>query len=94
MFGADDEAAFLADMGVPCSAGAVAFVALFDQADALVDLSRAAVHTRQYTLTYRSSAVTLTRGQAVTVNGAAYTVREAPQQLDDGAFTRAVVTKS
>ena len=94
MFGAEDEAAFLADMGLPCSAGGVAFVALFDQADAIVDLSRVGVHSRQYTLTYQSAAVTLRRDQAVTVNGAAYTVREAPQQLDDGAFTRAVISKT
>jgi hypothetical protein len=89
----EDLAAFLADFGVPCSAGATSFTALLDQPDELMDLSRAGAHSRQYELTYRTAAVALTRGQAVTVNGLAYTVREAPRQVDDGTFSRALVSK-
>jgi len=94
MFGADDLDAYLADMGEPCAAGAVSFVALFDQPDELLDLTRANVHTREYLLTYKTSAVTLGRGQTVTVNGAPYTVREAPRQVNDGAFSRVLISKA
>lgn len=84
---------FLADFGKPCGAGAVAFTALVDQPDEVMDLGRASGVSRQYQLTYRTTAVTLTRGQAVTVDGVAHTVREVPRQVDDGAFTVAITSK-
>lgn len=94
MFGADDLDVFLADMGTPCVAGSVSFVALFDQPDELLDVTRANVHTREYLLTYKTSAVTLSRNQTVSVNGTAYTVREAPRQIGDGAFSRVLISKA
>lgn len=94
MFGEDDLDDFLADFGVPCTAGSTSFVALLDQADELLDLTRVAAHSREYLITYRTSAVSLTRGQAVTVDGVAYTLREAPRQVDDGAFSRALLSKT
>lgn len=90
---AEDLDVFLADFGVPCQAGATAFVALLDQPDEVMDVGRAAGVSRQYQLTYRTDAVTLTRNQAVTVNGVAHTVREAPKQLDDGAFSQVLTSK-
>ena len=89
----EDLEAFLEDFGKPCQAGAVAFTALLDQPDELMQLQRASVHSRQYELTYITTAVSLARDQAVTVNGAPYTVREAPRQIDDGAFSRVLLTK-
>jgi hypothetical protein len=94
MFGSADLDVFLADMGTPCVAGAVNFQALLDQPDELLDLSRVSAHSREYLITYRSSAVTLTRGQAVTVAGVAFTVREAPRHIDDGAFSRVLLSKT
>lgn len=89
----EDLSAFLADFGVPCIAGAAQFLALVDQPDEVMDLSRAAGVSRQYEIRYRTSHVALERGASVSVGGVAYTVREAPRQVDDGAFSRALLTK-
>lgn len=89
----EDTAAFLADWGRPCQAGAVSFTGMLDQPDELMQLQRASVHSRQYELTYRTSDVELQRSDAVTVDGQAYTVREAPRQVDDGAFSRVLLSK-
>jgi xanthine/CO dehydrogenase XdhC/CoxF family maturation factor len=83
----------LAEFGQPCVAGAVLFMAILDQPDRLIEFDRAAAHSREYELTYRSSAVTLARGQPVTIEGVAYLVREPPRQVDDGAFSRALLTR-
>ena len=48
---------------------------------------------RQYELTYVTDSVTLTRGTAVTVAGVSYQVREAPRQLDDGAFSAVLLSR-
>lgn len=89
----EDLDAFLADFGVPCMADGVQFLGLLDQPDELVQLQRVSLHSRQYELTYITDRVALTRDQAVTVAGQAYTVREAPRQLDDGAFSRVLISK-
>ena len=90
----EDLSAFLADFGVPCVFGSSSFVALFDQDDDVLDLPRAGALSRQYAITYRTDQATLTRGQAGTVAGVAYTVREVPRQVDDGAFSRCLLTKT
>lgn len=89
----EDLAAFLADFGVECSAGVVQFTGLLDQPDELMDLQRVSAHSRQYELTYRTAQVTLARDQAVTAGGVSYVVREAPRQVDDGAFSRVLLSK-
>lgn len=89
----EDLGAFLADFGVPCVAGAQQFLALLNQPDELVNLPRASATSREYLITYRTADVTLTRGQAVTVGGVDYAVREVPRQVDDGAFTQALLSK-
>lgn len=94
MFGIADLDSFLADFGVPCVAGGVSFVAVLDQPDELLDLTRVAAHSREYRITYKTSAATLTRDQTVTLEGVAYTVREAPRQLDDGAFSHVLLSKT
>lgn len=90
----EDLDVFLSDFGLACIAGSVSFVGILDQADEIIDLTRANAHTRQYMLTYKTSAVTLARDQAVTVNAVAYTVREAPRQIDDGAFSHVLLSKA
>jgi hypothetical protein len=90
---AEDFDAFLADFGVACVAGAVTFMGVLDQPDELVEFQRANAHSREYELTYRTAVATLTRGQTLTVAGVAYTVREAPRQVDDGAFSRVLLSK-
>jgi len=89
----EDPSVFLEDMGLPCVAGATTFLGLLDQPDELMQLQRVNVHSRQYELTYLTAAVALARDQAVTVNGSAYTVREAPRQVDDGVFSRVLLSK-
>lgn len=89
----EDLDAFLADFGMPCVFGASSFRALLDQPDEVMDLGRASAQSRQYAITYRTDQAALTRGQAGTVEGVAYTVREAPRQVDDGRFSRCILTK-
>lgn len=89
----DDPAAYLADFGVPCVAGAVSFPGILSAADDVIELPRAAVHSRSYELVYRTAAVLLVRGGALTVDGAAFTVREPPRQVDDGVFSVAILSK-
>lgn len=91
---AEDPALYLADFGVACvGPGAVAFTALLNQPDELVQLADVGGISRSFELVYPSAAITLTRGAAVTVAGVAYSVREAPRQLSDGLFTSAMLTK-
>lgn len=91
---AEDLQPYLADFGVPCVAGSVTFTGLLDQPDELLDLTRVNVHSRQYELTYITAQAALVREQDITVNGVAYIVREAPRQVDDGVFSRAILTRS
>jgi len=87
VFAPEDASAFLADMGVPCVAGATTFRGILEQPDQVLGLGRVSVMSTEFELSYVSSAVTLTRGQAVTVAGRAFTVREAPRLVDDGLFS-------
>lgn len=89
----EDLDAFLADFGVPCMVNSVAFMGLPDQPDELVQLGRAAGHSRQYELTYRTDAAVLAREAAVLVAGIPHQVREAPRLVDDGAFSRVLLTR-
>jgi hypothetical protein len=90
---AEDLGAYLADFGQVCSSGGGSFLGLLDQPDELLDLTRANVHSRQYELTYITTAVALARDAAVSVGGISYVVREAPRQVGDGAFSRVLLSK-
>lgn len=96
----DDPAAFMGDFGVPCLAlpegggQAVPFTGMLDQPSALLSMGLTAAHSQQYELRYITAKVTLKRDQAVTVSGVAYTVREAPRQVGDGAFSTVMLSRT
>ena len=91
---AEDLTPFLADFGRPCIAGAAQFMGLLDQPDELMQLQRGGAVSTQYELTYATAAATLQRGMAISVDGVAYTVREAPRQVDDGALSRVLLSRT
>lgn len=89
----DNPADYLDDFGLDCQAGTTRFKALFDQPDALRQLTDAAGISRDYLLTYATADVTLRRTDAVTVDGVEMKVREVPRQIGDGTFCEATLTK-
>lgn len=96
MFGGDDLAVFVQDFGSACvkTSGSVSFTAILDRPGEVIDLGGVPVLSDEYAITYDPSLVALVRNDAITVDGATYTVRSAPRSLDDGQFVRAVLTKS
>ena len=89
----EDPSIFLNDFGVPCAANTVNFLGILDAVDEEFNIGGGSVQTRQYKLTYQTSIVTLRRQDSVTVNGVAYTVRNAPNTIDDGAWSEADLSK-
>lgn len=90
----EDPALYLGDFGKPCTGPAGrSFTALFNQPDVLVQLSDAAAVSRSYEIVYSTAAIALRRGDAVTIDGQAYVVREAPRQIFDGLFSSCMLTK-
>jgi hypothetical protein len=83
---------FLADFGVSCTAGAVTANGILDMPSQI--LSDGMVLSTDYTLTTRASNFgTLIRGSSITVDGAAYTVRET-MLIDDGKFVQIALQKT
>lgn len=77
---------FLADFGVSCTAGATTANGILDMPSQVI--SDGMVLTTDYTLTARTSNFgSLIRGDSITVDGTAYTVRET-MLLDDGKFVQ------
>ena len=89
----EDPSIFLFDEGVPCVFGAYSFLAILDQPDSVTMLEPAHVQTREYELRFISAQAVLTRKQAGTVKGVAYTVRDAPKPYADGVFSTVTLTK-
>jgi len=84
--------AFLDDFGVTCVAGAVTALGILDMPSQVL-LSDAILST-DYTLTERASSFgSLKYGDAITVAGTAYTVRET-QYIDDGAMVQLALQKT
>ena len=84
--------AFLDDFGVTCVAGAVTALGILDMPSQVL-LSDAILST-DYTLTARASNFgSLKYGDAITVAGTAYTVRET-QYIDDGAMVQLALQKT
>lgn len=90
---AEDLDVFLSDMGLPCVAGSASFLVLKDEPDELAQLADAAAVSRLYGILYPTASATLKRGDALTVEGVAYKVREVPRQVDDGVWSKATLTK-
>ena len=83
---------FLADFGVSCTAGAVTALGILDMPSQVL-LSDAILST-DYTLTAKASSFGgLQYGDAITVAGVAYTVREA-QYIDDGQMVQLGLQKT
>ena len=83
---------FLADFGVSCTAGATTAKGILDMPSQVI--SDGMVLTTDYTLTTRTSAFgSLIRGDSITVDGAAYTVRET-MLISDGKFVQIALQKS
>jgi len=83
---------FLADFGVSCTAGAVTANGILDMPSQI--LSDGMVLSTDYTLTARASNFgSLIRGDAITVDSVAYTVRET-LLIDDGKFVQIALQKT
>ena len=83
---------FLADFGVSCTAGATTANGILDMPSQVI--SDGLVLTTVYTLTARASNFgSLIRGDSITVDGTAYTVRET-MLLDDGKFVQLGIQKT
>lgn len=83
---------FLDDFGVSCTAGAVSALGILDMPGQVI--SDGMVLTTDYTLTAKAASFgTLIRGDAITVDAVAYTVREA-MLMDDGRFVQIALQKT
>jgi hypothetical protein len=83
---------FLADFGVSCTAGAVTANGILDMPSQI--LSDGMVLSTDYTLTARASNFgSLIRGNSITVDSLAYTVRET-MLIDDGKFVQIALQKT
>jgi len=88
----EDLSIFLADFGVSCTAGAVTANGILDMPSQI--LSDGMVLSTDYTLTAKASDFgTLIRGDSITVDSVAYTVREA-MLLDDGKIVQIALQKT
>jgi len=83
---------FLVDFGVSCTAGAITANGILDMPSQVI--SDGMVLTTDYTLTARASNFgSLIRGDSITVDGTAYTVRET-MLIDDGKFVQLGIQKT
>ena len=83
---------FLADFGVNCTAGAITAKGILDMPSQVI--SDGMVLTTDFTLTARfSNFGSLVRGDSITVNGTAYTVRET-MLVSDGKFVEIALQKT
>ena len=88
----EDLGVFLDDFGVSCTAGAVTALGILDMPSQII--SNGMVLSTDYTLTAKASDFgSLLRGDAITVNGVAYTVREV-MLIDDGNFVQIGIQKT
>jgi hypothetical protein len=88
----EDLDSFLRDFGVPVTFGSLSAVGILDIPSEII--AGGMVMTTDYSLTFKTSALTgLGYQSAITVDGAAYTVREVRAQ-DDGRFSVAYLSKN
>lgn len=94
----EDPTPFLADFSqtVTLSTGE-SFPALLDQPDELIPLQDVHAVSRQYQLTWvTASCPAIQRGAVLTLEDVhgQFLLREPPRQIDDGLFSRALITRS
>lgn len=83
-----------ADFAVTATFGAQTAQVLLDAPDEAIGVGYIGALSREYRITYRADQLTgLTTGNAVTVDGSAYTVREA-QAMEDGKVMQATLSKN
>jgi hypothetical protein len=83
---------FLADFGVSCTAGAVTANGILDMPSQVI--SDGMVLSTDYTLTAKATNFgTLIRGDSITVDSVAYTVRET-MLIDDGKIVQIALQKT
>lgn len=82
---------FLADFGVTVTAGLVSGLGVLDMPDSIV--GGFAISTGYSLLGKYADFGALAYGDAITVDGVAYTVQEPPKKVDDGKFCRVELTK-
>ena len=88
----EDLGAFFNDFGVSCTAGAVSALGILDMPTQV--LAGDQILSTDYTLTAKASDFGgLVYGDAITVAGVAYTVREA-RLIDDGALVELGLQKT
>ena len=88
----EDLSVFLNDFGVSCTAGAVSALGILDMPTQV--LAGDQILSTDYTLTAKASDFgNLLYGDAITVAGVAYTVREA-RLIDDGALVELGLQKT
>lgn len=89
----ENPTAFLADFGVPVTAGAVSGLGILDAPGEYVAGDR--VITTEYLLRAEASKFgNLGYNDSLTVDGEAFTLREAPLLVDDGVFCLLLLTKT
>ena len=88
----EDLSIFLADFGVSCTAGAVTANGILDMPSQI--LSDGMVLSTDYTLSAKATDFgTLIRGDSITVDSVAYTVRET-MLIDDGKIVQIALQKT
>lgn len=88
-FSAFDRAGFLKSVAWPPGSANIVKARLYTPDQVLLD-----VMTAEYSIVYQSSQlVGLKAGEAITVAGVSYTVKEKPKKTGDGTLTRAPLSK-
>lgn len=84
---------FLADFGVPVTAGAVSGLGILDLNSELI--LGGEINIIDYMLTVPTATFgSLSYGDAITVDGVSYKVETSPMRFDDGTFCRVALIKS
>ena len=86
---------FLADFGVPCVANGHTFTGLLDMPDETMNMAGVNVMSTMYVCTIKTSdglTASLASGTAITVNAAAYVIRDVVL-LEDGSFTQLAMSR-
>ena len=92
---AENPDVFLRDFGVPCIAAGRGFSGILDTPDETMNMGGVNVLSTMYTLQCKTSDVlasAIVSGTAISVNAAAFVVRDVLSQ-DDGVFSQLTLSK-